>query len=294
MVLFTSLRPLERAENIKAVYDAYDGEKEFVCRKRWEPIEDMHSGRYRLLVADELPSDTPGKCLFIGHGMGAFKKYGLDQPNPYFSRPELVTYAIASSEDMVPVVSKQIGIAKAQVIPLGMPRTDAYFGEVSYEDHLYAPTFRGGSWFPDFNKLWRIMPEGMNMTVKLHPVTGDMVPPIWNNIKIASAWEISTPYLMRAKTVITDYSSILFDALVLRKPVILFAKDKDAYLANRGIYYPYPSAYSERYAETEPELVELMQKASWSASDEGRREFFCGACNGNSVAQTIELIRSLI
>ena len=29
-VLFTSVRPLKRAENIKAVYDKYQGKKEFV------------------------------------------------------------------------------------------------------------------------------------------------------------------------------------------------------------------------------------------------------------------------
>ena len=293
-VLFTSLRPLDRAENIKAVYDAYDGEKQFVQRKRWEQIEDLHSGKYRLLVADELPGDTPGKCLFIGHGMGAIKTYGLDMPRPFFEHPEYVTYAIASSRDMIPIVANQIGISESQVIPLGMPRTDAYFGEVTYEDHLYAPTFRPGGWMPDLNLMWRLMPNGMKLTVKLHPVTGNKVTSVWQNIEVASAWEISTPYLQRAKTVITDYSSIMFDAMVLRKPVILFAQDREEYLAERGIYYKYPDCYSQRYCEREEHLIGFMQTAVWTDFDEERREFFTGACDGHSVERTIELIRSML
>lgn len=293
-VLFTSIRPLERAENIKAVYEAYDGEKVFVHRKRWEPIEDLHSGKYRLMVADELPGDTPGKCLFIGHGMGALKTYGLDMPNPYFRHPEMVTYAIASSRDMVKVVANQIGISQKQVIPLGMPRTDAYFGKVTYEDHLYAPTFRAGSWMPDMELISSLMPDGMKLTVKLHPVTGDRLVTLWENIESASSWEISTPYLMRVASVITDYSSIMFDAMVLRKPVILFTKDLGRYLADRGIYFEYPRDYSERFCETEEELVELMKTARWNDSDEEVREFFTGACDGHSVERTINLIRSMI
>ena len=127
MILFTSQRPLERAENIKAVYDAYDGEKAFARMDPYRQIPDLNSGKYELQVTDELPSATVGKCLFIGHGMGAGKTYGLDQPHRYFNRPDLITCAIASSEDIVPLVANQCGISESQVIPIGMPRTDAYF-----------------------------------------------------------------------------------------------------------------------------------------------------------------------
>lgn len=297
MILFTSNRKLARAENIKAVYDAYEGEKRFVKMEYNRPIPDLHSGKYALQVTDELPGDTPGKCIFIGHGMGAGKTYGLDQPYPYFRRPDLLTYVIASSEEMVPVIARQCGISREQVIPLGMPRTDAYFYNRKYErpfkSHLYAPTFRPGHWWPDWNELRRHMPAGHKMLVKPHMVTGRLDGG-WENIETVSPALPTTPYLLGADTVITDYSSIMFDAMVLRTPTILFAKDKERYLRERGMYMPYPDKYSKYFTDNEQELAACLEYAKWDDSDEALREFYAGACDGHSVERTIELIRSVL
>ena len=297
-VLFTSVRPLERAENLKTVFDAYDGEKQYVRRDYSHPIDGMHSGRYRLVVTDGLMDDTPGKYIWIGHGMGAGKTIGVHHPRVPFRHPDIVTYAIASSEDMVADVAGFLGIPESKVIPLGMPRTDAYFRmkQKPHEGrkHLYAPTFRGGMWMPDFNMLWRTMPEGHELTVKLHMVTGNKVTSRWPNIKVASAHVPSTPYLVNTDTVITDYSSIMFDAMVLRKPVILFAKDKENYLRERGMYYEYPGAYSEYYAETEQELAGLLDEAEWTDEAEAAREYFCGACDGHSTERMVGLIKEVL
>ena len=297
-VLFTSVRPLYRAENLKAVYDAYDGEKQYVQRYDGKPIEGMNSGRYRLVVTDGLIDESPGKYLWIGHGMGAGKTVGMHHPHWKFKGSSLITYAIASSPEMVPVVASFCGISQSQVIPLGMPRTDAYFRMMPKlhkgVEHLYVPTFRRGDWPPDFNLLWRTLPEDHRLIYKPHMVTGNTVTTRYPNIEVASAWEPSTSYLVNADTVITDYSSIMFDAMVLRRPVILFAKDCRFYLRDRGMYYPYPSDYSEYYAETEAELVELLEEAVWSDYLEDRRSFYAGACDGNSTQRVIDLIRTMI
>ena len=86
----------------------------------------------------------------------------------------------------------------------------------------------------------------------------------------------------------------MFDALVLRKPVILFAKDKNAYLNYRGTYYSYPNDYSQYFFEWESELAEFIGHAEWNDYFEERRQFYCGACDGHSVERTIELIRSVL
>lgn len=297
-VLFTSVRPLYRAENLKAVYDAYDGEKQYVQRYDGKPIEGMNSGRYRLVVTDGLIDESPGKYLWIGHGMGAGKTVGLHHPRWKFKGSRLITYAIASSPEMVPIVASFCGISEDRVIPLGMPRTDAYFHMMPKLhkgiEHLYAPTFRSGPWLPDFNLLWRTLPEDHRLIYKPHMVTGNKVITRYPNIEVASAWEPSTEYLVNADTVITDYSSIMFDAMVLRRPVILFAKDTREYLRDRGMYYPYPCDYSEYYAETETELVELLSEAVWTDYLEDRRSFYAGACDGKSTQRVIELIRVMI
>ena len=296
-VLFTSVRPLTRAENLKAVYDAYDGEKEYIQRTWGTDIPSLHSGRYKLMVTDELLNDSPGKSIFIGHGCGAGKLYGLQQRGTWY-RPGAIDYAIASSKDMIPFVAQWCGLPESKVIPLGMPRTDAYFSAKKPEHdgkrHLYAPTFRNGRWMPDLNKVWRMLPDGHRFIVKPHMVTGNKIASIWPNVEIADAWEPSTPYLVDAETVITDYSSIMFDAMVLRKPVILFAKDKDRYLRERGMYLPYPEQYSMRYCETEEMMVKFAVNSEWNNIDEMHRDFFVGACDGKSTARTIDLIKECL
>ena len=293
IVLFTSNRPLNRAENIRTVFEAYDGDKVFTQMRPPERIPNIN--KYDLQVTDELPSYTPGKCLFIGHGMGACKTYGLDQPHAYFRSPHLVTYAIASSKEMVSIVSKQIGIDRSQVIPLGMPRTDAYFKPCATKGYaLYAPTFRPGRWSPDWNELHRHMTGDMHVVCKPHPVTGRIPADMWQGISEASPDVPTTPYLMQADKVITDYSSIMFDAMVLRKPLILFAKDREEYLRTRKMYYLYPNDYSDHYCETERDLAGMIKTAQWDGKLEEARWFFTGACDGHSTDRVLELIRSIL
>ena len=298
MVLFTSVRPLKRAENLKSVYDAYDGPKEFVQRSYDKPIEGMHSGRYRLMVTDGLIEDSPGMYIWIGHGMGAGKTIGLQHPTIPFNASDLITYAIASSEEMIPIVAGFCGIPKDRVIPLGMPRTDTYFNasrmEASYKRHLYVPTFRGGQWEPNLNIISSHLPDGNRFIFKPHMVTGDRFQSFWQNIEVASAWEPSAQYLIDADTVITDYSSIMFDAMVLRKPYVLFAKDRNIYLQNRGMYFQYPEEYCPFYCEHEEDLIPMLQNAEWNDTCEGFRRFYAGACDGQSTERTIDLIRSCI
>lgn len=297
-VLFTSVRPLERAENLRAVYDAYDGEKQFVQRSYDKPIAGMHAGWYSLMVTDGLIEDSPGKYIWVGHGMGAGKTIGLQHPTVPFRASELVTYAIASSVEMIPTVAGFCGIPEDRVIPLGMPRTDAYFKARKTESqdkrHLYVPTFRGGQWAPDLNIISQQLPERHRFIFKPHMVTGDRIQSVWANIEVASSMEPSTQYLVDADTVITDYSSIMFDAMVLRKPYVLFAKDRDEYLRSRGMYYPYPDNYSPFYCEKEEDLVPMLEAAEWNETCEEFRQFYAGACDGHSTERTIDLIRSCL
>lgn len=293
-VLFVSLRPYERAENIKAVYDAYDGEKQFIQKPFEKDIPDI--GRFRVLVTDELMNESPGKYIFIGHGAGAGKTYGLDQPLPYFTRPDLITYAIASSEAMVPHVAKQLGLSESQVIPLGFPRMDLYIK--AQKKHggfwLYAPTFRNWPLQVDWNDVHRHMPENRRLIVKPHMIQPDILKSVWQGIETADAMEPSAEYLLSMNALVTDYSSIMFDAMVMRKPYVLFAKDMDRYLKTRGMYYLYPEDYGPYFCDDEADLIPMLEAAKWNRECETARQFYVGACDGHSVERTVDLIRSCL
>lgn len=45
--------------------------------------------------------------------------------------------------------------------------------------------------------------------------------------------------MVQADCLITDYSSIYFDYMVLDRPIIFFAFDKDDYLKERELYFDY-------------------------------------------------------
>lgn len=51
LVLFASNRPLDRAENIKAAYEAYDGEKIFI--QRTASFKNVDLNKYDLMVTDD-------------------------------------------------------------------------------------------------------------------------------------------------------------------------------------------------------------------------------------------------
>ena len=76
-VLFTSRRPLQRAENIKAIYDAYDGEKTFLQMDLHLRIPDADMRDYDLLVTDEFTAESPGKVILVGHGMPGVRRMVL-------------------------------------------------------------------------------------------------------------------------------------------------------------------------------------------------------------------------
>lgn len=308
-VLFTSNRPLERAENIHAVYDAYNGDKCFIQNNPWKFSPEMLSSEFTLRVTDELPSSSPGKCIMIGHGIAGGKIYGLDQPHPYFKNENshLIDFSITTSLEMVGLVAKQSGILPEQVLPLGMPRTDAYFGVhkgdggTRFKDvrmYLYAPTFRTKEETPmpevDWGYLDLCIPDGEIFVVKPHMVTKKILHGRYRHIFEVSCNEPSTPYLIDCDVLITDYSSIMFDAHILKKPVVLFEKNP-GYLDSRGMYLEYPGGYSSRYCTNEYDLVKCMR----SAYGQNKEDLKClrttaGACDGHSTERVIELIGKMV
>lgn len=308
-VLFTSQRDLSRCENIRTVYEAYDGEKAFVKLNLWRQDPAITSGKYDVMVTDEIPALTPGKVIVIGHGIAGTKLYGLDQPRPYANRnnTRLITYVVTQSTEpkMLAQVAQQHGVTESQVLPLGMPRTDSYYGKkkgdggTPYGDkvmYLYAPTYRGRSEQSDTPIYWDTIDELLNdnevLLVKPHMLTKSILDKTYRHIIEIPNSEPSTPYLIDCDVLITDYSSIMQDALVLRRPLVLFTKD-NKYLTARGMYFRYPDFYTSYYAVNEYELVTMLRSCVWTDKDEQRRGFFVPTCDGHATERVIKLIKEV-
>jgi len=259
-------------------------------------------------VCDEYITASPGKAVFIGHGFGAGKTGGLDQPRPYYSRrfAELLDYIVTTSEEMIPIVARQTGVPEKSILPLGMPRTDIYLTSKKGDGktflakkraYLYVPTWRTSEETPLPLIDWSLIDESLTdnevFVVKPHPMTKRILFGKYKHIVEVSHDEPSNPYLMDADVVITDYSSILFDAHLLRKPVILFEKIP-GYLQTRGMYFNYPYDYASRFARRERDLIDLMKNCEGQLEADLRCiKRFASACDGHSTERVLNLIGSL-
>lgn len=146
-----------------------------------------------------------------------------------------------------------------EIFEAGLPRNDLFFGDLDYygkkvRDHfhfpfpsrilLYAPTFRDdGSEFaiPDFGAVLDILNKrsggDWRVIVRVHPndlgrlkleVSGE-------RIADGSAYPDAQELAAACDLLITDYSSIILEFSLMRKGVLLYTPDLEAYTAIRPL-----------------------------------------------------------
>lgn len=102
--------------------------------------------------------------------------------------------------------------------------------------------------------------------------------------------------LVAADVVITDYSSLMWDFSLQRKPVFLYQNDEEAYRSDRGFYcpvsqWPYPKAHRKE------ELVETIRNFDRDKYVQELNAFLkkYGSCDdGNASKRTAEKIMKVI
>lgn len=108
---------------------------------------------------------------------------------------------------------------------------------------LYAPTWRGTSDSKSLDKeklkkdLTYLSDKNYQVVFKGHHLAEEIISNLNISNIIIAAKEVDTnEFLGITDILITDYSSILFDFLSLKKPVISYIYDFDDYKAERGMY----------------------------------------------------------
>ena len=167
------------------------------------------------------------------------------------------------------ILARAFGLAPDELLNFGFPRMDVmglaeediiefcrkYSPELmdyidtakKYEKvFLYMPTFRDDDYgyFEkadiDFDRLSAELKKvGGVIFIKLHPLTKFTELKKYDNIiQISNDVDIY-PFLRFSTHLITDYSSVYFDYLVLDKEIIFIPYDRENYFAHRKIYYDY-------------------------------------------------------
>lgn len=190
------------------------------------------------------------------------------------------TYLLAASPMFVPIMAKCFGVSEKKVLCCGHARNDILFDPSSdvlerlslvgdYEKILlWMPTFRnsfndyihdgscttktGLPIFEDTSQmeqynLW-LKENKVCMVIKLHPMQklSDIASFSFSNIRMMTNDDIEAKHLQLyelvayADALVTDYSSIFFDYLLLNRPIGFTCDDMDTYGGNRGFVVDHP------------------------------------------------------
>lgn len=307
-VLFAGTRPYGRAENISALYDAYQGEKVYLGIYDYNEFMKINDKDYDILVIDEFPRRFAKKNILLWHAIQGGKTIGYNQPKPYIDRKitDRIDYVIAAGHDSISMWESCTGLSVNKILPLGMPRTDNFIGKkkgdgntllANKRAYLYVPTFREpdepSGFDIDLDWLDRQLIDSEVFVIKRHMRDINISHKIYQHIIEIDSHEPSNPYLYDCDVVITDYSSIIFDGYLLDKPAVLFEK-QIGYPEYRGMYMRYPSEYCSRYARNEEELLFLMRSANFLTDTEKRIiHKVADMCDGYSCERICKFLEEL-
>jgi len=227
------------------------------------------------------------------HASGAFKKFALSAVGTGDSNPlrferaahKSYTKVLTTSSSIIPQYMDAFGKHRNQVLPLGLPSNDDFFDaerirsvkEAYLRDFpmlrnkkilLYAPTFRGSpkervrfNLKLDLEKMKEALGDEYTLVLKLHPMVRKAVElkaGLSDFVLNLSSTSNINDLLMLSDILISDYSSVIFEYSLLRRPMVFFAYDLDKYLDERGFYYDYASFVPGPIVKTTEELIQTL------------------------------------
>ena len=203
-----------------------------------------------------------------------------------------------SSENVADIYARNFYVDKSKVKPFGVPRNDFYNEEHLSDDYLselresfekdypqlkgkklvlYAPTFRedpkNNAVFNHFDieKFLDELGDEYALAIRLHPnykrfcdeehnIDLDDLTNRYDIINF-TGFKDEQKLLLLADILIADYSSIMVDYTILKKPAILFDYDLEDYLyKERGFYFDYEEMVPGKIVYNIDELIEAIKE----------------------------------
>ncbi|WP_317316770.1 CDP-glycerol glycerophosphotransferase family protein [Longibaculum muris] len=222
------------------------------------------------------------------HALGAFKKFGysiLDQPEGSSSKLAKLmrmhynyTYVLSSSQYTVPFFAEAFHVPIDKVIIYPLPKTDLlcerhlkeavvqkiynYYPDLERTKKkiiVYAPTFRkieDGLYKAIKDLLNCIDFDHYEFVLKKHPLTQFSI----NDPRIIEdQYLTSLEFFHIADYIITDYSAVLFEASLLKKPIYFYAFDYDTYMKKRSLYIDYYNQLPGPVYQNPKDIINAIQ-----------------------------------
>ncbi len=247
------------------------------------------------------------KVIQLWHACGAFKTVGFSRlgkrggPVIHSTNHRMYTHAIASSSHVAQFYCEAFGMTPDMVFPTGVPRTDVFFDEQYRQDTraamleavpiangkrviLFAPTFRGNGaksgHYPlsvlDLKTIATLCRHTNSVFLfKLHPFIRDkvIIPEEYADViaDLSEEREIND-LLFITDLLITDYSSVVYEASILSIPMLFFAYDLEEYISSRDFYEPFESFVPGKIVRDFDEMVKAILEGDFEAE---KVEPFC-------------------
>jgi len=268
------------------------------------------------------------KFIQLWHGTG-FKNIGLLNENnikkekfyhkleKHYKNYELV---VATSQDDKERKEDSFNLKKVQIT--GSPRNDLFFQDKDFNEAIkkklqiqnynkiisYTPTFRDFKTIKPFSdKFWFNLNMELKVTntlfiVKKHPWDQHLnVPKNLKYIKDMTA-EISDvqELLIISDILISDYSGIITDFSITKRPILLYMYDFEKYTkTNRSFYYDLEEILPKPFVYNEEDLMDKIKNLSWIDDAEYQKSYkkfrnrFHKYLDGNSSHRVLEAIKKL-
>ena len=280
--------------NIEGIYKEIQGRAKVVPTMSLRHLFYLATARYWIvdtLYYDFLPPRKETKYILVWHAAGIFKKFGLScnglnskEVEIYKRNGERLTHLIVSSPKVKEIYSEALGVAMDKILPIGIPRTDAFIHTAQTEDKanlykkygisknqkviLYAPTFRGEGetafQMPlDIPRFKAFLGMEYVLLIKLHPnnyILHEEKEQLEKEGKIKIVDEDLEALMKLSDMLITDYSSAIFEYALLDQPIFFYAYDLEAYIADsRGFYQDYRTFIPGPLVDTTQALIQAIK-----------------------------------
>ena len=247
------------------------------------------------ILASVLKHKKDLKIIQIWHALGAFKRFGRSILDKEGGKSSALADAMrmhknydliaVSGEKCVPAFSEAFGQPADKFIPIGIPRMDYLTDDemnksikskvlAAYpslgngkRNILYVPTFRDND--EDIQNLRahteelasRVNYDDFNLIVKHHVVDTNKEEIYTSSHLNEQSGELFTgmDFMSVADAVITDYSSVIYEALLKNIPVYIFDFDGDKYIDERGFYIDFKNDIPAIFGETAFEICKRIE-----------------------------------
>ena len=250
------------------------------------------------------------RTIFLQHGIIAMKKSIIS----HYRRKRVGYDAFCvSSQAEKGIITRHFGYDNDQVFATGLARYDSLFhksknNETPSDGVLIFPTWRQGLEKQTSEEVakslfvmqWQdamtmISETGVRTTLVLHPMLqrhAKVFAPYVDEIRETRDFQDA---LVNASALVTDYSSVSFDALFLQKPVFLFQFDQDEMGLKEEAFIDIETQLPGHVSFTPEELalsVSEVRAAKWSFVHQPQRELYFDHCDDLNSARISELIRT--